>query len=184
MVLLLTTVFFAFACNNKQPKETISVTTSEDLVKRGKYLVTIMGCNDCHSPKIMTAQGPVPDSNLLLSGHPSSMPVAPIDTISLRSWVLFNPIQTAAAGPWGVSFSANLTSDASGIGNWTESQFMKAIRQGKYKGLDGGRMLLPPMPWPSYAQASEDDLKAIFAYLKSTKPVYNVVPPPVPPKQG
>jgi hypothetical protein len=184
MALLLATTCFAIACTNNQPKETAKVNTSEDLVKRGKYLVTVMGCNDCHSPKIMTALGPVPDTNLLLSGHPSAMPIAAIDTITLKSWVLFNPIQTAAAGPWGVSFSANLTSDASGIGNWTESQFMIAIRKGKYKGLENGRMLLPPMPWTSYAQASEDDLKAIFAYLKSTRPVYNVVPPPIPPKQG
>ena len=179
---------FAIACNNSHTTatkvETEKITTSEDLATRGKYLVDIMGCNDCHSPKIMTPHGPVPDTNLLLSGHPSAMPIGPIDTTTLRSWVLFNPIQTACAGPWGVSFSANLTSDDSGIGTWSEAQFMKAIREGKFKGMDNGRMLLPPMPWQAFAKATDNDLKAIFAYLKSTKPVHNVVPPPIPLKQG
>ena len=175
---------FVFACNTDHTKEATKVTSSEGLAKRGKYLVDIMGCNDCHSPKVMTPQGPVPDTNLLLSGHPSSMPIAPIDTVTSKSWVLFNPILTASAGPWGVSFAANITSDDSGIGSWTEAQFFKAIREGKYMGLNNGRMLLPPMPWPGIAKASDEDLKAIFAYLKTTKPVHNVVPPPIPPKRG
>lgn len=184
--LVILTATLAFACNNehKSKNDDAKVATNEDLAKRGKYLVSIMGCNDCHSPKMMTPQGPVPDTNLLLSGHPSAIPVGPVDTTTLKSWVLFSPMLTAAAGPWGVSFAANLTSDDSGIGSWSEAQFMKAIREGKYMGLDNGRMILPPMPWPVYAQATDEDLKAIFAYLKSTKPVHNVVPPPIPPKQG
>lgn len=83
----------------------------------------------------------------------------------------------------GVSFSANLTSDSTGIGGWTEEQFAKALRQGKSKGLDGNRQLLPPMPWPNYITLTDADMKAIFAYLKSTKPVKNVVPAPIPPDQ-
>lgn len=176
---------FAIACNQGKPAETPGTATAktpEEMVIRGKYLVGIMGCNDCHSPKMMTPQGPALDTNLLLSGHPAAMPLGPIDTGTLKSWVLFNFIQTAAVGPWGVSFSANLTSDASGIGNWTEAQFFKALREGKSKGIDGNRMLLPPMPWPNYAQATDEDLRDIFAYLKSTKPVSNVVPAPIPPK--
>ena len=155
----------------------------DTLVKRGQYLVTIMGCNDCHSPKIMGAHGPEPDPGLLLSGHPSGMPLAPIDPKATEGWVLFNMNATAVVGPWGISYAANLTSDETGIGSWSEKQFFKAIREGKYKGLDGNRMILPPMPWPMYAQASDADLKAIFAYLKSTKPVKNIVPAPVPPGQ-
>ena len=52
-------------------------------------------------------------------------------------------------------------------------------REGKYKGLDGSRPLLPPMPWPNFAQMTDEDLKAVFAYLKSTKPVRNIVPTPI-----
>jgi hypothetical protein len=92
--------------------------------------------------------------------------------------MLSNHTATAFVGPWGISYAANLTSDESGIGAWTEAQFFKAIRQGKYKGMDNSRPLLPPMPWNVYANATDDDLKAIFAYLKSTPPVNNVVPAP------
>jgi hypothetical protein len=92
-------------------------------------------------------------------------------------------MNTAVAGPWGVSFSANLTADSTGIGNWTEAQFAIALRQGKSKGLEGNRMLLPPMPWPNYVNLTDADLKAMFTYLKSTKPIKNVVPAPIPPTQ-
>jgi hypothetical protein len=92
-------------------------------------------------------------------------------TQTLTSWV----------GPWGISYTANLTSDTTGIGMWSEDQFLYAIRNGKLKGLPGSRSLLPPMPWQSIRNYSDDELKAIFAYLKSTKPVVNIVPGPTPP---
>jgi hypothetical protein len=82
---------------------------------------------------------------------------------------------------WGSS-EAYLTPDETGIGNWTEEQFKKALTQGKYKGLDGGRMLLPPMPWVNYTKMADADVKAIFAYLKSIKPVNNLVPQPISPE--
>jgi cytochrome c553 len=85
---------------------------------------------------------------------------------------------TAAIGPWGISYAANLTPDDTGTGNWTEAQFMKAIREGKSKGLDGARPLLPPMPWEVARNMSDEDLKAVFAYLQSVKPIKNVVPNP------
>ncbi|RYY65818.1 MAG: diheme cytochrome c-553 [Chitinophagaceae bacterium] len=166
---------------NDAPKTAAQPTESE-LIARGHYLVNMMGCNDCHSPKIMTAQGPAIDSAHLLSGHPAKLALPPIDQKAAKDWVLFHPNLTAFVGPWGVSFAANLTSDASGIGNWTEEQFFRAIRQGKYKGLEGGRSLLPPMPWQQYRNASDDDLSAIFHYLKSTTPVENVVPATIPPQ--
>lgn len=96
-------------------------------------------------------------------------------------FAIFYPDLTAAAGPWGVSFAANITPDETGTGNWTEEQFKKAITQGKFKGLDGGRLLLPPMPWPDFASLKDDDVHAIFMYLKSIKPVRNIVPAPVTP---
>jgi mono/diheme cytochrome c family protein len=153
------------------------------LIKRGEYLVTIMGCNDCHSPKVMGPQGPEPESDKLLSGYPAGRPLPSRSADALKDWVLFNGDNTAAVGPWGVSFAANLTSDPTGIGNWTEEQFKRALTQGKAKGLASNRMLLPPMPWPNYRTMKDGDLKAVFAYLKSTKPVPNVVPAPIPPSR-
>jgi hypothetical protein len=118
-----------------------------------------------------------------LSGHPADVKVAPVDTNQLKSWVFFAPDLTAAVGPWGISYSANLTSDSTGIGPWKFEQFKKAIREGKFMGLDGARPLLPPMPWQQYRNLTDEDLRDIFAFLKSTKPVKNVVPEPVPPSQ-
>jgi hypothetical protein len=172
--------------NNEGIAEVQGITEAsgkESLVKRGEYLVTIMGCHDCHSPKVMTPHGPDVDSAHMLSGHPASLPVPKVDASELQSWVLFNHNITAFVGPWGVSFAANLTSDETGIGNWTEEQFFKAIREGKYKGMDNTRPLLPPMPWNMYRNATDEDLRAIFAYLKSTRPVENRVPAPVAPGQ-
>lgn len=173
-------LIFSSSCNDSA-KQTAAGNSSETVVERGRYLVTTMGCNDCHSPKVFTDHGPEPDSNLLLSGHPSAIPVAKFDTATARNWVLFHPMNTIAAGPWGITFAANLTPDSTGIGGWTEEQFSLALRHGKSKGLASARMLLPPMPWTNYAQLSDDDLHAIFSYLKSLKPVHNVVPQPIPP---
>ena len=100
----------------------------------------------------------------------------PVTSAVNQGWVLFGTDFTTAVGPWGQSFAANLTSDATGIGNWKEEQFIKAIREGKYKGLDNTRPLLPPMPWFVYKNLNDDDLGSIFAFLKSTRPVKNVVP--------
>jgi hypothetical protein len=177
-------------CNQPEMKDQSLVTgeslSPDSLVKRGEYLVTIMGCNDCHSPKLMGPQGPYPDPEKLLSGHPANMPLAKFDTATAKNWLLFNPMITAMVGPWGISYTANITSDSTGIGTWTEQQFFKAIREGKYKGLDNTRPLLPPMPWQEFAKCTDQDLQAIFAYLKSTKPVKNVVPAAVvnPPPPG
>ncbi|KAI9449344.1 putative lipoprotein [Russula earlei] len=166
------------ACGSQGTGVSASITT-DSLVKKGKYLVNTMGCNDCHSPKVMTAMGPVPDTSRLLSGHPSNIPLAKIDTAVVKQWVLLNPMLTNAAGPWGVSFAANLTPDESGIGNWTEEQFSRAMKGGKSKGMQNGRDLLPPMP--RFMQVKDEDVKAIFTYLKSIKPIYNVVPAAIPP---
>ena len=153
--------------------------TPEQMVKRGEYLVKIMGCNDCHSPKTMGPQGPQIIPELMLSGYPSDRPQLKVDKAALKTgWVLLTGDLTSAAGPWGVSFAANLTSDPTGIGSWTEENFKRALKEGKFKGMPGGRTLLPPMPWQNYANIKDEDVSAIFAYLKSTNPVRNVVPPP------
>lgn len=173
-----------FACTQKtnEPVKPAGISLA-DQVAKGEYLVTVMGCGDCHSPKVMTAMGSVPDKLRLLSGHPANEQLPPYEKEMLKSYVLFNMNNTAAVGPWGTSFAANLTPDPTGIGNWTEEQFIVAMKQGKWKGLENSRNLLPPMPWQSYSKLADKDLKAIFAYLKSIKPVNNAVPMAIPPAQ-
>jgi len=167
-------------CNEpaKTPSEESTV-SNEAMIARGKYLTTIGACHDCHSPKVMTPNGPEPDTTRLLSGHPQADPLGSV--IKTNEWILFSNDLTTFVGPWGISYSANLTPDETGIGNWKLEQFMTAIRKGKYKGLENGRSLLPPMPWQMYRNMTDDDLKAVFAYLKSLPPIKNLVPPTVPP---
>jgi len=176
-------IFYSCGQPPVQTSQSAVPISKDSLIKRGHYLVSVMGCGDCHSPKIFGPHGPEEDTSRLLSGHPSSIPIAFVDTAAAKNWLLFNGMLTAAVGPWGVSFSANLTSDSTGIGNWTEEQFATALRKGKSKGLMSNRDLLPPMPWFNYRNLNEEDFKAIFAYLKSTKPVKNVVPTAIPPTQ-
>lgn len=173
------------ACNAPQAKKeavaaamTRETTKDTALVKHGEYLVTIMGCGDCHTPKKLGPQGPIPDMDRLLSGYDAAQPLGAYDTAIARgrAWVLFNNQNTAVAGPWGVSFAANLTPDPTGIGDWSLANFKKALKEGKYKGIDGSRPLLPPMPWQNFANLSDEDIEAIFAYLRSIKPVNNLVP--------
>jgi hypothetical protein len=170
--------------NNPNPGKPATVElTGDQLVQRGEYLVTIMGCNDCHSPKQNSPQGPVVIPELMLSGYPGDRPYQkPDPEVIKKGWVLFNEDFTSAAGPWGVSFAANLTSDQTGIGNWAEENFKRALKEGKFKGLEGTRMLLPPMPWFNFKNIADEDVSAIFAYLKSTNPVKNVVPEPISPE--
>jgi len=161
---------------------------AENPVDRGRYLVTIMGCNDCHSPKVMDPMmGPMPDTTRLLSGQPADAAYptwSPQDMMTRHMMASTNEHLTAWAGPWGVSFTANLTPDKeTGLGEWTEEAFLQAIRTGKHQGQPNGRAILPPMPWPMVRQASDEDLKAIWAYLRSLPPVKNQVPLPVPPAQ-
>lgn len=156
-------------------------------VERGKYLVTIGHCNDCHTPFKVGPNGPEPDMALELSGHPEKM-VLPEPPKPNGPWIWSSiGTNTAFAGPWGVSFTANLTPDPNtGIGIWTEDQFMKSMRTGKHWGV--GRPIMPPMPWQNVAAMSDADLKAVFAYLRSIKPIVNHVPdyqpPPEPPTAG
>lgn len=154
----------------------------ESQAKWGEHLVTVSACHDCHSPKKMTDHGPDIDSALLLSGHPAQLPAPEVNRKEIETKGLITTSDlTSWIGPWGISYSANLTSDSTGTGNWKEEQFMYAIRNGKFKGLADSRSLLPPMPWQMYRNMTDDELKAIFAFLKTTRPIKNVVPPPVPP---
>ena len=177
MVCFSAILFYNCTGKSKSGSSENKVLTDEQLIQRGDYLVTTIGCNDCHSPKRMGLQGPEIIPELMLSGYQADIPLAQIDkNVLQKGWVLFTGDLNAAVGPWGVSFSANITSDATGIGNWPEENFIRAMKQGKFKGIDGGRSLLPPMPWSNYAKMTDNDVKAIYSFLKSTKPVHNIVP--------
>lgn len=147
-------------------------------VARGKYLVTITGCHDCHTPKKMGPRGPEPDMGRALSGHPEAVKLPPAPKAA-GPWIASTSGDlTAWSGPWGVSYATNLTPDTNtGMGIWTEDMFVKAIRGGRHMGVS--RPILPPMPWPNYAAMTDADLKAVFAYLKSLPPIVNRVPEPV-----
>jgi mono/diheme cytochrome c family protein len=154
----------------------------KDQIKRGMYLSIIGGCNDCHSPKLMTPKGPEPDPARILSGHPANaqLPPVPSGVLGPGKWAaLTNDDLTAWVGPWGTTFAANLTPEmATGLGAWTAEQFIQTMRTGKHLGV--GRPILPPMPVYALAAMTDPDLKALFAYLKSLKPIKNQVPPPLP----
>lgn len=107
-------------------------------VDAGRYLIKIGGCNDCHTPGYV--------EQLAMTGK--AMPES--------DWLQGGDV--GFAGPWGVSYPANLRLS---IQNMTEDQFIELSRAGK------GR---PPMPWPSLQAMSDKDLKAIYAYIKSLGP--------------
>lgn len=183
-LILLTATFLAvgyFACSEKKNSDVESFRKAEaeydSVLQRGKYLVNTIGCADCHSPKEMTAQGPQIVDSLHLSGYPANRPFQKTNLNVLKDgYVMMNGDLTATIGPWGVTYAANITSDETGIGNWSEEQFKIAMTEGKYKGLRNARNLLPPMPWMNFKNLTDHDLSAIYHYLKSTKPVRNVVP--------
>lgn len=157
-----------------------------DPIEKGKYLVNSGGCNDCHSPKKMTAQGPEVDDSKLLSGHQANSPLPPItyDATKPGNWILFSADLTAAVGPWGMTYAANLTPDSTtGIGAWTVDEFKSTLRTGKHLGQPGGRPVLPPMPWQKVGKMTDADLEAMYAYLKSIPAIKNQVPAPVPPNE-
>ena len=178
-------VFFMFlilqvSCTGNEENKTL---TKDEMIARGKYLVSFGGCNDCHTPKVNTDMGPMPDTSRLLSGFTSGeiLPAADVSMTKPGQWILMNDNITAFVGPWGISYAANLTPDnATGTGAMSEEMFIKTLKEGKWMGV--GRPLLPPMPWqPIGATLKDEDLKCIYAYLQSLKPIHNEVPQPVPP---
>lgn len=152
------------------------------LVARGKYLVEAGACADCHTPWHLGPNGPEPDPARTLSGHPADLAMPPAPELPAGPWaVVVSATNTAWSGPWGVSFTANLTPDPeTGIGRWTEDVFVAAMRSGRHLGM--GRPLLPPMPWPAYAKLTDEDLHALFAYLRTVPPIPNRVPEPIAPR--
>lgn len=181
-------VFAVAACN--QPSSAlpsaapVAAASTQSQIERGKMLVIGGACHDCHTPKKFGPMGPEPDMSRMLSGHPEGDKVTvPYAPAAGSPWAVATTADlTAWSGPWGVSFPANLTPDTStGLrsGVWTEDLFIKALRTGKHMGT--ARDILPPMPWNFYGLLSDDDLKAIWAYLGTIPAINNHVPDPIPP---
>jgi hypothetical protein len=152
-------------------------------VERGAYLVRIMGCNDCHTPLKLGPNGPAPDMSRALTGHPAELVMPPAPALPPGPWGWVGAVtSTAFAGPWGVSFAANLTPDQeTGLGKWTEDMFIATMKTGRHQGK--GRPVLPPMPVTVVASLNDQDIRALFAYLQSLTPVKNRVPAPVEPPE-
>ena len=151
--------------------------SSKSAIKRGEYLVHVGGCNDCHTPWVFNKElnMPVPDMSRYLSGHPTGAP-DPGGSIGAQDIGLIGPTFTSFKMPFGIVYSANLTPDQdTGLGSWKEADFVKALHNGKHFG-GNGRAILPPMPWLDFAFMTDEDLKAIFAYLRSIPPIRNAVP--------
>lgn len=174
-------LLMVISCTNEDiPDQDTAIVGS---LQRGEYLVNIIGCNDCHTPKVMTPNGPMPDPSRLLSGHSSQQGIANINDLSvLDHYALFSQDLTATIGPWGTSFASNLTPDPTGLGNWTYENFQRVFREGKFKGLENGRPILPPMPWQNFRNITDQDLTDIWTYLQSIPPVKNIVPTAIPPQ--
>lgn len=152
-----------------------------EAVKRGEYLVRIGGCGDCHTPLRMGAQGPEPDPALTLAGHPEKLELPPPPALPAGWLYAGNATNTATAGPWGISVARNLTPDPeTGLGAWSEEQFVRTIRTGRHLGIPSGRPILPPMPWQAYAHMTDEDLKAVWAYLRTVPAIRNEAPQSVP----
>jgi mono/diheme cytochrome c family protein len=151
-------------------------------VLRGAYLVDAMSCHDCHTPWVMGPRGPEPDMSRALTGHPADLVMPPPPAPS-GPWVWSGAgTNTAFAGPWGVSFTMNLTPDMeTGLGKWTDEIFIATMKTGRHEGK--GRPLLPPMPYFSVAALTDEDMRAVFAYLRSLAPVRNRVPAPIDPPE-
>jgi len=179
-----------YACSENKPAEQEPVAVVEKPAYGGyetqalwgEHLVAIAGCNDCHTPKKMTPMGPADDTTLLLSGHPQAMPAPDVDRKQMESkGLVVTATFTSWVGPWGITYSANLTPDETGLGNWTEEQFVYAIKNSTSKGLPGSRPLMPPMSMMPVKHMKVDELKAIFAYLRTIKPIKNLSVQPTPP---
>ena len=120
-----------------------SIALADPLIERGEYLVGIMACTGCHTAGAL-AGAPEPERYLAGSDIGFQMPGL------------------------GVFYPPNLTPDVeTGLGTWSEADIMLAVREGK---RPDGRQLIPIMPWPSYSALSDEDAKALVAYMKSLPP--------------
>ncbi|MEO8712764.1 MAG: diheme cytochrome c-553 [Parafilimonas sp.] len=183
--------FLFYRCSNNATTSTAtndSLSTNGNMyngyasqVDWGKHLMATGGCGDCHTPKKMADHGPVDDSSLLFSGSPSQQPAPNLTPDQLKQGMAATLGLTAWTGPWGRSYAANLTPDSTGLGSWSEKQFITCLSQGLFQGIEGSRPLMPPMPIDGVKNFTSNEMKAIFAFLKTVKPIHNIVPEYQPP---
>ncbi len=185
LVAVCTIGFFCIRCSNPAENDALirdSTLSNTNMyngyasqVEWGTHIATISGCGDCHTPKKMTLLGPADDSTMLFAGNLTQMPAPDLNTAEMSKHIAATFDNTSWVGPWGRSYAANITPDSTGIGTWSEEQFITCIRQGLYKGITGSRPIMPPMPINSFKNMTDDELKALFAYLKTIKPIHNIV---------
>jgi mono/diheme cytochrome c family protein len=149
-------------------------------IARGKYLVDIMGCHDCHTPMKLGPNGPEWDMTRALSGHPEDAPMLPPANLPEGYMAAIGGTFTSFSGPWGTSFTRNLTPDKeTGLGDWTVEEFIATMKTGRERGK--GRPVLPPMPVQNLKALTDADIRALFAYLQSLPAIKNRTPQPVEP---
>lgn len=183
IVLLLAIVAGCAQKNENQPVQL----SEEQVIARGRQLVSLGACHDCHTPKIFTETGEMKlDESRLLSGHPngSKLPIIDERVFQPGHWTYFNEHFTAAVGMWGMTMSKNLTPHETGLKGWTPEVFIATMRTGKHMGIEHGRPVMPPMPWTNLKDLPDEDLITIFKYLQSIKPVDNYVPEPMDPTRA
>lgn len=160
------------------PQKAQTAQTKAEQIARGEYLVEVMGCHDCHTPMKLGPNGPEQDRSRALSGHPASAPMAPTPNLPPGYLALIGATFTSFTGPWGTSFTKNLTPDKeTGLGDWTVEEFIATMKTGRERGK--GRPVLPPMPVQNLRALSDTDIRALFAYLQSLPPVSNRTPQPI-----
>lgn len=173
---VLSAIAYAVAPTGDEPRK-----ADQAAAERGRYLVTAMGCGDCHTPLKLGPNGPEPDMSRVLAGHPQDLLMPPSPKLPPGPWIAsVAATMTAWSGPWGTSFTSNLTPDPeTGLGLWTPEEFVATLKTGRHMGR--GREILPPMPIPAVMNFTEEDMRAIFAYLRTLPAVKNRVPDPLPP---
>ena len=180
-LLLITFVsFIVVSCNQKPAQE---VAYSPERIEIGQAIIEGWNCSFCHSPQIKGPEGkPIADPNRFMSGHPADekIPAVPDMVLTSPEWMEFldNLDSTAWATDNLVVFSANLTpDDETGIGSWTETEFVETLREGRHRGIE--RRIKYPMPWQELSELSDEELLSVYEYLMTLQPVSNEVPPSI-----
>ena len=181
------------ACGSKvelAPKKDSHNETQEEVyrkynIERGKRLVQLGGCSQCHTPKIKTTLGYKPDKDKFLSGYTQGQELPDLPYAEIMAGetekTFYTTDATVWVGRWGVSFAANLTPDPeTGIGSWKEEDFVDIFRGNKH--FAEGRQVISPMPVNVYSQLSFFELRSIFVYLQTLPPFVNDVPMRIPPE--
>lgn len=154
-------------------------------IERGKRLVELGGCSQCHTPKIRTTLGNKPDKDKFLSGYPADKPLPDLPYAEIIAGETEKSFYTTDAtvwvGRWGVSFAPNLTPDVeTGIGSMSEEDFIEIFRKKEHFSQENP--LITPMPVNVYSQLSFFELRSIYIYLQTLEPISNEVPTRIPPE--